>query len=83
MIKCHVLEGLHVWRSRLRGGLSDLKSLVRAHRSSQDMMRYVMLANSPNKLNLLSVLLIYLCNKYSAVHQASLFLSIYLFILES
>ena len=32
-------------------------------------IRCVLLVNSPNKLNLLSWLLIYLCNKESALHQ--------------
>ena len=32
-------------------------------------IRSVLLVNSPNMLNLLSWLLIYLCNKYSALHQ--------------
>ena len=32
-------------------------------------IRCVLLVNSPNKLNLLSWLLIYLCNKESALHE--------------
>ena len=33
-------------------------------------IRCVLLVNSPNKLNLLSWLLIYLCNKKNTLHQA-------------
>ena len=43
-------------------------SLVRAQRSQRH-VRYVLLVNGPNKLNLLSWLLNYLCIKYSAQHQ--------------
>ena len=53
-----------MWRNRLMGGLSDLDVTgLRPPVAKLRHIRYVLLVNSPNKFNLLSWLLIYLCNK--------------------
>ena len=53
----------------VKGGLIDLNVTGPRPPVATRLIRCVLLVNSPNKLNLLSLLLIYLCNKYSAMHQ--------------
>ena len=52
---------LHVWRNPLRCGVSDLEVSGSRPPVATRRIRYVLLVNSPN-VNLLSWLLIYLCN---------------------
>ena len=49
--------------------LCDLNATSSSPALATRHIRCVLLVNSPNKFNLLSWLLIYLCNIYSALHQ--------------
>ena len=67
---CILFLCLHVCRNRLRGGLSDLD--VTGSRSPVVKLRhirYVLLVNSQNKLNLLLWPSLYLCSKQNTLHR--------------
>ena len=57
------VNDLSTWLAQSVMGRTSDPDLVRAHRPPSDIIRHVLLVNSPNKFNLLQWLLIYLCNK--------------------